>query len=71
MLTLENFLKAAQVLQSLAVALPEVRKTLEAAAGALKIEDQDEAKAALADLIAENDERHQRLQAKLAAAANR
>ena len=50
---------------------PEFVKLFHEAMGALHPHDQDTAKAALADIQADNDEGHARLQAKLAAAAAR
>lgn len=70
-LSLETFLKAARAIGPILAAVPEVQKTLQAASDALKIEDQAAAKEALADVIADNDAAHVRLQAKLAAAAGK
>jgi hypothetical protein len=50
---------------------PEFIKVYEAASQLLHPADQVTAKAALADIQADNDEGHRRLQAKLAAAARR
>lgn len=52
-------------------AAPEFVALFEAARELLDPEDQETAKEALADIQADNDEGHARLQAKLAAAAQR
>lgn len=52
-------------------ALPEFKRIYDLAVDALSEDDQAIAKEAYADLIADNDEGHARLQAKLAAAAER
>lgn len=52
-------------------ALPEFKKVFDQIVGTFKEDDQAELKEAYADLIADNDAGHARLQAKLAAAAGR
>jgi hypothetical protein len=52
-------------------ALPEFKKVFDQIVSTFKEDDQEELKAAYADLIADNDEGHARLQAKLDAASRR
>lgn len=68
---LPTFLRAAQAIGPVLAALPAVRALFDQAAAALSDDDQATAKEALADLIADNDDGHERLQAKLDAAARR
>lgn len=71
-LDLSTFLRAAQSIGPVLAQLPAVRTVLDAAVNLLGSKpDQDTAKEALADLIADNDDGHRRLQAKLAEAAKR
>jgi len=68
---LATLIKAAQALGPVLAALPAVRSMFDAAASTLSHPDQATAKEAYADLIADNDAGHARLQEKLAAAAAR
>lgn len=52
-------------------ALPEFKKVFDQIVSTFKSDDQEQLKEAYADLVAENDEGHKRLQDKLAAAAQR
>ena len=70
-ITLDTFLQAAKAIGSATSAVGAVRDILAVATEALPVADQATAKEALADLIADNDEGHARLQAKLDAAAGR
>lgn len=71
MIDLATFIRAAQTLGPVLVKVPAVTALLEQARRALAPGDQEEAKEVLADIIADNDEGHRRLQDKLAAAAKR
>lgn len=66
---LETLLRAARAVGPVLAALPAVRRVFDEAVAALSTNDQAVAKEALADLIADNDDGHARLQEKLAAAA--
>lgn len=66
-----KILRALPVIGPVLVAVPEVKDLIDGAISMLHPADQTTAKAALADLMAENDEGHARLQEKLAAAAKR
>lgn len=68
-LDLSTFLRAAQSLGPALSVLPAVRQVLDVAVATLGATDQAVAKEALADLIADNDDGHARLQAKLEAAS--
>lgn len=70
MFDLETFIRAAQVLGPVIAQTPAVAQVLEQARKALAPSDQETAKEALADLIADNDDGHARLQQKLAEAAS-
>ena len=69
MFDLATFIRAAQAIGPVLAQLPAVAKLLEQARDALNPADQAAAKEAYADLIADNDDGHRRLQEKLAAAA--
>jgi hypothetical protein len=69
MFNLENALKVLRVVGAATAKAPEFKALFDQAVTALHPADQATAKAGYADLIAENDEGHRRLQAKLAAAA--
>lgn len=72
MLSLQNFLAAATKVAQAGIAhAPEVISLFSESIAALHPEDQDAAKAALADLQADNDAGFARLDAKLAAAEAR
>lgn len=66
---LETFLRAAQAIGPVLAQVPAVGRLLEQAQQALAPTDQATAKEALADLIADNDDGHRRLQDKLHAAS--
>lgn len=68
---LETILRSLPAVGPVVAALPEFKGLFDAAVAALNPTDQDTAKEAYADLIADNDEGHARLQAKLAEAAKR
>jgi hypothetical protein len=68
---LATLLRAAKAVGPVLAALPAVRALFDQAAAALSDDDQATAKEALADLIADNDDGHRRLQEKLDAAAQR
>lgn len=70
-MNLSTLLNALPALGSAAARLPEFIELYNQAAAALNPKDQATAKEALADIQADNDEGHARLQAKLAAAAQR
>lgn len=71
MLDLATFLRALQAIGPVVAQIPAVVSLVEQAKAALDPADQATAQEALADLIADNDEGHARLQKKLAAAALR
>lgn len=71
MFDLATFIRAAQAIGPVLAQVPAVGRVLEQATQALSGGDQVEAKAALADLISDNDDGHARLQAKLDAASRR
>lgn len=71
MFDLATFLRAAQTIGPILAQVPAVARLLEQGKQALAPDDQATAQEALADLIADNDEGHARLQAKLAEAAKR
>lgn len=71
MFDLATFLRAAQAIGPILAQTPAVGRLLEQAKAALDPADQATAQEALADLIADNDDGHRRLQDKLAAAAAR
>ena len=66
---LKTILDAARAVGPVLGALPEIRKVIDAAVSALSETDQATAKTELAALREANDAMHDRLQAKLAAAA--
>lgn len=68
-LDLETVLRAAQALSPAVAALPAVKRLYDAGVSLLSEKDQATAQEAYADLIADNDDGHRRLQEKLAAAA--
>lgn len=68
---LQSLLGALPIIGPFAKAAPAVKSLIDAAIGTLHQNDQPAAKAALADLMAENKEGHERLQQKLADAAKR
>lgn len=69
MFDLATFIRAAQAIGPILATAPAVAQVLEQARQALAPADQETAKEALADLIADNDDGHARLQEKLARAA--
>ncbi len=69
MLDLSTFLRALQAIGPVVAQVPAVVLLIEQAKAALDPSDQQTAQAALADLVADNDDGHARLQKKLAAAA--
>lgn len=72
MISLSTFLSAAtKIAQAGLAEAPEVLSLVQGAVAALHPQDQDAAKAALADLEANNDEGFARLDAKLAEAEQR
>lgn len=71
MFDLATFLRAAQAIGPVLAQAPAVAQLIEQARQALAPTDQETAKEALADLIADNDDGHRRLQEKLAEAARR
>lgn len=71
MFDLSTFLRALQAIGPVAAQIPAVVSLIEQAKAALDPADQETAQAALADLMADNDDGHARLQQKLAAAALR
>jgi pantothenate kinase type III len=71
MFDLDTFIRAAQAIGPVLAQAPAVAQLLEQAKEALHPADQAVAKEALADLIADNDDGHRRVQEKLAAAAKR
>ena len=68
-MNLQTILDAARAFGPVLGSLPAIVDLVESAVSALSEPDQVKAKAALAELRAENDALHDRLQAKLAAAA--
>lgn len=68
-MNLHTILDAARAFGPVLGSLPAIVELIDNAVSALSEPDQDKAKAALAELRAENDALHDRLQAKLAAAA--
>lgn len=68
-MNLQTILDAARAFGPVLGSLPAIVELIDNAVSALSEPDQDKAKAALAELRAENDALHDRLQAKLAAAA--
>lgn len=71
MVDLQTVLRAAKAVGGITAALPAVRAVFDAAVAALSTDDQAVAKEALADLMADNDDGHRRLQEKLDAASRR
>jgi hypothetical protein len=69
MFNLSTILGALPVVGPIIAAAPEFKKLFDEAVATLHPRDQETAKAALADLMADNDAGHARLQEKLAAAA--
>ena len=67
-MNLETILRGIAAIGAVTAKLPEVSAIIQAAASMLSEDDQAVAKEALADLIADNDEGHRRLQEKLRAA---
>lgn len=70
-MNLETILKAMQYIGPVTSAISEVRSVIDVGIALLHPKDQATAKEALADLQADNDEGHQRLQDKLREAAGR
>ncbi len=70
-MNLATILSAMTGIGPVVAALPAVKKLIEEGIAALKTTDQAKAKEAYADLIADNDTSHLRLQEKLDAAARR
>jgi hypothetical protein len=68
-LDLETTLKALNAVGAVAARAPEFKALYDQAAASLHPKDQATAQEAYADLVAENDEGHARLQEKLKAAA--
>jgi hypothetical protein len=68
---LTDILKLLPAVGPVVAALPEFKKIYDDIVGTFKEQDQEVLREAYADLMAENDEGHARLQAKLAEAANR
>ena len=68
---LATVLRAVQALTPVVAANPAVALVFAAARAALPAQDRPTAKEAYDDLVADNDDGHQRLQEKLAAAAKR
>lgn len=71
MFSLDAILKLLQAVGPIAAALPDFKKVYDQIVGTFATNDQATLKEAYADLIADNDEGHARLQAKLADAAKR
>jgi hypothetical protein len=71
MFNLSTILAALPVVGPIIAAAPEFKKLFDEAVATLHPRDQETAKAALADLMADNDAGHLRLQQKLADAAKR
>lgn len=71
MIWLGTFLAGIKAIGAAKAALPEVRSLIEGTIALLHPQDQETAKAGLADLMAENDEGFARLDAKLAEAEKR
>ena len=68
---LATALRFLQAVGPVVAQVPAVARTFETAIAALTGDDQEQAKEAYADLIADNDDGHRRLQEKLAEAAKR
>jgi hypothetical protein len=68
---LESILKAMQAIGPATAAIGAVKDLIETGISLLRSGDQETAKEALADLIADNDVGHRRLQEKLQEAAKR
>ena len=68
---LATALRFLQAVGPTVAAVPAVARTFEQAIAALKGDDQKQAKEAYADLIADNDDGHRRIQEKLEKAAKR
>ena len=68
---LSSILQLLPAVGPVVAALPEFKKVFDDIVGTFKEQDQDVLREAYDDLMAENDEGHARLQAKLAEAANR
>lgn len=71
MFDLTSILKLLPAVGPVVAALPEFKKIYDQIVGTFGEDDQETLKDAYADLMAENDEGHARLQAKLAEAAKR
>lgn len=71
MFSLDSILKLLQAVGPIVAALPDFKTVYDQIVGTFDTNDQDTLKEAYADLIADNDEGHARLQAKLAEAAKR
>lgn len=71
MFNLTSILKLLPVVGPVIGALPEFKEVFDQIVSTFSEKDQDTLKAAYADLMAENDEGHKRLQEKLAAASKR
>lgn len=71
MFSLDSILKLLQAVGPVAAALPDFKAVYDQIVTTFSDDDQDTLKEAYADLIADNDEGHARLQAKLADAAKR
>lgn len=69
MLKLHDFMNGLMHLRVAGLQVPEIQKIIEAAIAMIRPEDQDAAKNAYADLIANNVEGHARFQEKLREAA--
>lgn len=70
-MNLQTIIDAARALGPVLGSVPAIVELVENAVSSLSETDQEKAKAALAELRDENDALHDRLQAKLAAAAKR
>jgi hypothetical protein len=68
---LTSVLKLLPAVGPVVAALPEFKKVFDQIVGTFKTKDQAQLREAYEDLMADNDEGHARLQAKLAAAAQR
>ncbi|MES2902843.1 MAG: hypothetical protein V4696_01535 [Pseudomonadota bacterium] len=71
MIDLASILKLLPAVGPVVAALPEFKKVYDEIVGTFNERDQAALKDAYADIVADNDEGHRRLQDKLAAAANR
>lgn len=71
MFDLKSILGLLPAVGPVVAALPEFKKVYDQIVGTFKEDDQEVLKSAYADIMADNDEGHARLQAKLAEAAKR